>query len=138
MKRIDVEQNLDNVLGVEPSTEDSSVHAFYVMYMEEAAKVGFRLDYSGNRNKVQPPDNFFTALGVEICTNTFTWSYKADKLALILNTMNEMVEREEMEFTSLQSVMGTKRREVLPPLLPAGRKLRPEIDRAGAASLVAE
>ena len=45
---------------------------------------------------------------------------QADKLALILNTMNEMVEREEMEFTSLQSVMGTKRREVLPPLLPAG------------------
>ena len=104
--RQDVEQHLDDVLCVGPPTEDSPVHAFFEKYREEAAKVGFRLDASGNRDKVQPPDTSVTALGVEICTTTFTWRYKSDKLARILNTLNGMVEGEEMEFASLQSIVG--------------------------------
>ena len=106
--RRDVEQHLDDVLGVGPPEEDpeASVDAFFRNYKEEASRVGFRLDSSGNRDKVQPPDTVCTALGVEFNTRTWTWRYKEDKLARILNTLSEMQKGEEVEFSTLQSITG--------------------------------
>ena len=106
MTREDAEQHLDDVLGVGPPEEGSSVYAFFEKYKEEAAKVGFKLDTSGNRDKVQPPDTVVTALGVEFDTVTFTWRYKADKLARILHTLHAIVSEEEMEYEMLQSIAG--------------------------------
>ena len=104
--RLDVEQHLDDVLGVGPPGEDSPVHTFFSKYKEEAAKVGFRLDSSGNRDKVQPPETTCTALGVEFCTVTFTWRYKADKLARILHSLDSIVKGDETEYKGLQSIAG--------------------------------
>ena len=104
----DVEQHLDDVLGVGPSKEDqtASVDAFFNNYKREAEKVGFRLDNSGNRDKVQPPDTVCTALGVEFDTKSWTWKYKEDKLARILSTLDEIQRRESVEFGTLQSITG--------------------------------
>ena len=104
----DVEQHLDDVLGVGPPREDptASVDAFFSNYKKEAARVGFRLDSSGSRDKVQPPDTVCTALGVEFDTKTWTWRYKQDKLARILNTLSEIQKGERVEFGTLQSITG--------------------------------
>ena len=106
--RKDVEQHLDDVLGVGPAKEDpaASVDAFFTKYKEEAGKVGFRLDGSGNRDKVQPPDTTCTALGVEFNTTSWTWRYKDDKMARILSTLSEVMEKKEVEFGTLQSITG--------------------------------
>ena len=106
--RRDVEQHLDDVLGVGPPKEDPnvSVDAFFRNYKDEANKVGFRLDSSGNRDKVQPPNTVCTALGVEFNTETWTWRYKEDKLARILDTLSEIQNKEAVEFGTLQSITG--------------------------------
>ena len=106
--REDVEQHLDDVLGVGPpvANGEASVDKFFENYRKEAEKVGFRLDKSGNRDKVQPPDTKCTALGVEIDTMAWTWRYKADKLARILHTLAGMARGEELQYSELQSIVG--------------------------------
>ena len=95
MTRNDVEQHLDDVLGVGPEGEDSPVHGFFRKYKEEAAAVGIKLDKSGNRDKVQPPDTVCVALGVEFDMVAWTWRYKKDKLSRILHTLHNIVQGEE-------------------------------------------
>ena len=106
--RADVEQHLDDVLGVGLAREDPtvSVDAFFAKYKEEARRVGFKLDSSGNRDKVQPPDTVCTALGVEFDTVSWTWRYKEDKMARILNTLSDLQKEDEVEFGTLQSITG--------------------------------
>jgi hypothetical protein len=104
--REDVEQHLDDVLGVGPPGDDSPVHDFFRIYREEAAKVGIKLDTSGSREKVQAPATTVTALGVEFDTVAWTWRYKMGKLARILHTLQEICQGEEMKYEQLQSIAG--------------------------------
>ena len=106
--REDVEQHLDDVLGVGPPevNEEASVDKFFTNYKEEAEKAGFKLDKSGNRDKVQPPDTKCTALGVEFDTVSWTWKYKADKLARILHTLAGLARGEALQYSELQSIAG--------------------------------
>ena len=87
ISREDVEQHLDDVLAVGLPGEDSAVHVFFRNYLTEAAKAGIVLDSSGNTDKVQPPGTTVTALGVEFDTVAWTWRYKQDKLARILDQL---------------------------------------------------
>ena len=106
--REDVEQHLDDVLGVGPPEEnqEASVDAFFRIYKEEAMKVGFKLDGSGNRDKVQPPGTKCTALGVEFDTVEWTWRYKADKLARILHALDKLVKGELVMYGEMQTIVG--------------------------------
>ena len=74
----DVEQHLDDVLGVGPAEvdESKSVDAFFRIYLEEASRVGFRVDSKGDTDKVQPPSTVCTALGVMFDTVAWTWNLK--------------------------------------------------------------
>ena len=106
--RRDVEQHLDDVLGVGLPEENpyGSVDAFFNTYIEEAGKVGFRLDESGNRDKLQPPDTVCTALGVEFDTKSWTWRFKEDKMSRILCSLGEITSSDSVEFRALQSLTG--------------------------------
>ena len=68
--------------------------------------MGFRLDKSGNRDKVQPPDTVVTALGVEFDTKSWTWKYKEDKLARVLYTLEEIQREDSVDFGTIQSITG--------------------------------
>ena len=104
--RNDVEQHLDDVLGVGPPGEDSPIHSFFNNYLKEAENVGIKLDQSGNREKVQPPDTTVTALGVQFDTVSWTWKYKKEKLIKILHTLDDIRQGKEMEFRQIQSIVG--------------------------------
>ena len=71
--RADVVQHLDDVLGIGPPGDNSPVYEFFRKYTEEAHKVGIKLDNSGNREKLQPPDTKVIALGVEFDTVMWVW-----------------------------------------------------------------
>jgi hypothetical protein len=49
------------------------VDKFFENYKLEAAMAGFKLDSSGNQDKVQPLDTVVTALGVVFDTVSWTW-----------------------------------------------------------------
>ena len=106
MSRGDVEQHLDDVLGVGPPGENSQVHVFFKTYLEEAARVGVRIDSSGNVDKVQAPATRVTALGVEFDTVAWTWRFKAAKLARIMRHLQSIVMGEDQEFRAMQSITG--------------------------------
>ena len=106
--RRDVEQHLDDVLGVGPGQFEAerSVDAFFRNYLARASEVGFKLDKSGNTEKVQPPGTVCTALGVVFDTEAWTWSLKADKLARMNHTLHRIVQGDELEYREVQSIIG--------------------------------
>ena len=106
--REDVEQHLDDVLGVGPAEEDEgcSVDVFFRIYLEEARRVGFRIDESGNTDKVQPPGTVCTALGVKFDTVAWTWNLGVDKMARILHVLQRLERGKDLEFGELESIVG--------------------------------
>ena len=106
--RNDVEQHLDDVLGVGlgQMDQDKSVDAFFRNYLAKASEVGFKIDATGNTDKVQPPHTTCTALGVVFNTETWTWSLKPDKLARMNQSLVKIMQGEEMEYQEMQSIIG--------------------------------
>ena len=108
MPRNQVEQHLDDVLAVGLPWEDQerSVDAFFRVYKEEASKVGFKIDQSGNTDKVQPPGCKVVALGVAFDTASWTWGFKPEKLARILHGLAALKDNDEIGFDTIQSITG--------------------------------
>ena len=108
MPKNQVEQHLDDVLAIGFPEKDNtrSVDAFFRTYLEEAKKVGFKVDQSGDKNKVQPPEHTVVALGVVFDSVAWTWGFKPEKLARILHTLATIRGEEEVEFGTIQSITG--------------------------------
>ena len=101
-----VEKHLDDVLGIGFPGVESPVHRFYENYVAEADKVGIKLDKSGNREKVQPPDTTVIALGVMFDTVKWEWRIKPERLAHIFNVLEKIEQGCDHEFHDMQSIVG--------------------------------
>ena len=99
-----VEQHIDDVLGVGLAGSHSKIWKFHQIYLEEAKKLGIMLDDSGNQEKQQEPSNTVVALGVHFDSSTWTWGFKPDKLAAILNSLKEVSVSATIDAKSIESL----------------------------------
>lgn len=119
MPRDQVEQHLDDVLGVGLPGEEGVVHDFYRAYREEAGKCGIKIDSSGSRDKCQAPDTTFIGLGVCFDTVRWVWWLKEDKLLTILHALLSIQRSTTTSLKELQSVTG--KLVDIRDLVPGGR-----------------
>jgi hypothetical protein len=101
-----VEQHIDDVLGAGPPGADSVIWKFHQTYLKEARNVGIQLDDSGNSEKQQEPSCTVVALGVCFNTSTWTWGFKPDRLAIVLNSLNVVRSSDYIEERVIQSLTG--------------------------------
>ena len=85
------------------------MHNFHQMFLKEASQVGFKPDVSANKEKNQAPDRADTtviALGVFYDTESWTWKYNDDKLAIILNALADLEGGKCLTLEQLRSLSG--------------------------------
>ena len=101
-----VEQYLDDVLAIGQGRTDDPVNSFHRIFLEEAAKTGFRPDLSAHKEKNQAPETTVIALGVWYDTVAWTWRYNEDKLAFILNSLLALERGQRLSLEHMQSLAG--------------------------------
>ena len=101
-----VEQHLDDILGIGQNKPEDPVHNFHRMFLKEATQVGFRPDVSANKEKNQAPETTVIALGVFYDTESWTWKYNDDKLAIILNALADLEGGKCLTLEQLRSLSG--------------------------------
>jgi hypothetical protein len=106
MPRYAIQQHIDDVLGVRIPGDNSPVWLFHRTYLEEALKVGIRLDQSRSKEKQQEPGTSVVALGVRFDTQSWTWGLKPEKMARILISLDEIRRVDRISLKEIESITG--------------------------------
>ena len=105
MPRRCVIQHLDDVCSASPGSSDRAA-VFYNTFKSTCSDLGVELAPEGDKDKEFGPSTQGVVLGIVYDTLTWTWTIKEDKLATILNKIQDCMENETMTLRDVKSLCG--------------------------------
>ena len=82
------------------------VNKFYNHYRQLCSDVGVSLASEGDPDKAFSPCTEGIILGIVYDTKDFTWHIREDKIARIVNTIKDILEKSELTMGEIWSIVG--------------------------------